>query len=150
MLSDLYLIDDGGEMMLPTKLTEQWNEDKTTESSKTQLNAEEKSETTEWSQEEATESSKTELNAEEKSEITESQSVNPENQEDIKPGTLISYLVENHLLINYFEKQYWNGTKNGIKTYYVSLTILLAQFRRNPFKPKPKEQARVRLHAPKS
>ena len=110
MLSDLYLIDDGGEMMLPTKLTEQWNEDKTTESSKTELNAGEKSETTEWSQDEATESSKTELNAEEKSEITESQSVNPENQEDIKPGTLISYLVENHLLINYFEKTIleWN------------------------------------------
>lgn len=88
-------------MMLPTKLTEQWNEDKTTESSKMELNAGEKSETTEWSQDEATESSKTELNVEEKSEITESQSVNPENQEDIKPGTLISYHVQYHLLINY-------------------------------------------------
>ncbi|KAF3332703.1 hypothetical protein FCM35_KLT02280 [Carex littledalei] len=52
--------DDSGEMMLPTKLTEQWNQDDTTESSKTELSAEEKSET------------------------TESQSVNSENQEDIK------------------------------------------------------------------
>ncbi|XP_078176710.1 beta-1,2-xylosyltransferase XYXT1-like isoform X4 [Carex rostrata] len=82
--------DDGGEMMLPTRLTEQWNQDKTTESSKMELNAEEKSETTEWSQDEATESSNTELNAEEKSEITESQSVNSENQEDIKPEEIPS------------------------------------------------------------
>ncbi|KAJ3686014.1 hypothetical protein LUZ61_015178 [Rhynchospora tenuis] len=51
---------DGGEMMLPTKLTE------------------------EFSQNETTENSKTEVTAEEKSESTETESIDSENQEETK------------------------------------------------------------------
>jgi hypothetical protein len=63
-------------MMLPTKFTEDLTQNETTESSKTEFSAGEKSETTE----------------------SESQSTDSDNQEEFKPGTHNYKLHEQQLI----------------------------------------------------